>query len=779
MMRDLLLGLRLAVGGGRMSGAALLRLAMTAFGIALAVAVLLPAASVGHLMDAKSDREAAIKADTTPRPGVSPLSTYEWYASSGTDLIEVTAVAATGPGSPVPPGIGRLPAPGEMVVSPALAEKLNSPEGGSVRARLPGKVVGEIAKAGVGDAGDLAAYAGASPAEIAAEGERANTVYAFGEPSGGFTLPLTMLIMVAPIAAVLLLPLLIFVTTASRMGAAQRERRLAALRLVGVDARQIKRIAAAESLVGAVLGLVVGGALFYGLRPLIADVHPFGIRVFAEDFVPSWPLALVIALLVPGLAIGSALFGLRRTIVEPLGVVRQGKPVRRRMWWRWTLAGIGAVFLLGTLLFDPGSSNESGAVALAIGSVFLLVGVAALLPWAVERIVRGLRGGPPSWQFAVRRLQLDSGTASRVVSGLVVVLAGTILIQVMIGSITTQQRPHTVPAGMAAAPVRVVTDTAHEAEVRKRLSGVDGLTAPHAIKHVQLGSDGKAGQGDYALIGDCAALAIQANLGACTDGQVFYLPEKQSKRGPARADAPPSGTVRLLGDDPSGKTGYAKDGPQWTIPAGIRVVPGDQSASAYGGGTVLITPGALGGIAVPQGSVDVLLGGTGDAKAISDRVAAAVSQLAWHAEVRSSDPFADFTDRDQRMVDNFRSVLLTAALFVLAVAAMSLLMLSIEQISERRRPLAALSAAGVPLGVLARGSLWQTAIPVVVGVVLAVAAGLGLTAPILRLANLPMVVDGGVLAGLAGAAVLAVLLVTALTLPLLRQVTRLDALRAE
>jgi ABC-type lipoprotein release transport system permease subunit len=116
---------------------------------------------------------------------------------------------------------------------------------------------------------------------------------------------------------------------------------------------------------------------------------------------------------------------------------------------------------------------------------------------------------------------------------------------------------------------------------------------------------------------------------------------------------------------------------------------------------------------------------------------------------------------------------------VLAVAAMSLLMLSIEQISERRRPIAALSAAGVPIGVLARGALWQTGIPVVVGVVLAVAAGLGLTAPILRLADRPMIIDLPVLLALAGATVAAVLLVTGLTMPLLRQVTRLDTLRSE
>ncbi|MGW7538087.1 FtsX-like permease family protein [Amycolatopsis sp. NPDC054798] len=765
MMRDLLLGLRLAVGGGRMSGSALLRLAMTAFGIALAVAVLLPAASVSHLVDARSERAAAIKQDTAPREGIAPLATYRWYPSVGEDFLQLTAVAPTGPNSPVPPGLSRLPAPGEVIVSPALAEKLNSAGGASLKARLPGNVVGQIAEPGVSDAADLTAYYGSTAAEIKAEGENASSVYAYGKPPEGFTLPLVMWMVIAPIAAVLLLPLLIFVTTASRMGAAQRERRLAALRLIGVDARQIKRVAAAESLVGAVIGLVAGGALFYALRPFIGDWLPFGLRVFADDFTPSWVSLLVIVLLVPGLAVGSALFGLRRTIVEPLGVVRQGKPVRRRMWWRWTITGIGAVFLLGTLVFAPGSGNQAAALALAVGSVFLLMGVAALLPWLVERLVERLRGGPPSWQLAVRRLQLDSGTASRVVSGLVVVLAGTILIQGVLTSLTSRSsHRYELPAGAAAAPVRVDTTSAHEAEIRQRLSGVPGVTGVHSSKGLQFKS---GGEHVFGTVGDCVALKTQANIGNCADGDVFYIAGSSAR--PA-----PKGELQM--------TDYRKDtevdGPKWTAPDNIRVVSSGNDAKAVAS-DLLITPGALGGIQAPGEHLQLLVEGPGGADALIDRVATELRPLAWKAEVRKTDYISDYAGRDERMLASFRAVLLTASLFVLAVAAMSLLMLSIEQISERRRPLAALSAAGVPIGVLARGSLWQTAVPVVVGVVLAVGAGLGLTAPILRLAKMPMMVDGGVLAGLAGTAVAAVLLVTALTLPLLRQVTRLDTLRSE
>ncbi|WP_086840174.1 FtsX-like permease family protein [Amycolatopsis kentuckyensis] len=761
MMRDLALGLRLAVGGGRMSGAALLRLAMTAFGIALAVAVLLPAAAVHHLIGAQAERKAAIAQVTQPRAGVAPLLVYNWYASAGDDFVRIVAVAATGANSPVPPGLSRLPAPGELAVSPELAAKLAAPSGSSLKAQLPGHVVGSISREGVSGAGDLTAYYGVPAAQIEAEAT-GRKVYAFGLPYTGLGLSAIVLGVILPIAAVLLLPLLIFVTTASRMGAAQRERRLAALRLIGLDARQVKRVAAAESLVGAGIGLAAGIGFFALLRTFVADILPFGLRIFPEDLVPSWPLVVVIVLLVPALAVGSALFGLRRTIVEPLGVVRQGKPVRRRMWWRWALTTIGVLFLATTLAFDRGDGDTAAAVALSAGSVFLLVGVAALLPWLVERLVERLHGGPPSWQLAIRRLQLDSGTASRVVSGLVVVLAGTILIQGVITSLGSGAARQATPDGVAAAPVRVDTTAAHEAEVGKLVSAVPGVTGLHPARNLTFRSGEER---DFGVVGDCVALRARANIGACSDGDVFSLVSD-------RGGAAPAGKLQLQGHVGSREV----NGPEWTVPAGVKVV---QHAGTSTGDSLLVTPGALGGLALPVSSVAVYVSGTGDVQALTDNIARAVAPLAWNASAGKSDYLDDFRARDRQMVESFRSVLITASLFVLAVAAMSLLMLSIEQISERRRPIAALSAAGVPIGVLARGALWQTGIPVVVGVVLAVAAGLGLTAPILRLADRPMIIDLPVLLALAGATVAAVLLVTGLTMPLLRQVTRLDTLRSE
>jgi hypothetical protein len=312
--------------------------------------------------------------------------------------------------------------------------------------------------------------------------EDVERVYGYGGDTDGFALGAATLLFVVPIAAVLLLPLLIFVTTASRMGAAQRDRRLAALRLIGVDARRIRRIVAAESLLGAFAGLLVGGGLFLLLRPLIDGTDLFGIRLFAQDFVPSLPLLVLILLLVPGLAVGAAMFGLRRTIVEPLGLVRQGKPIRRRMWWRWSIVGVGAALMLSTLFADPLTSSDGVVFVLTVGSVLVLIGIAVVLPWAVEKLAGVIRGGPPSWQFAVRRLQLDSGTASRVVSGLVVVLAGTILIQVLVGSVESRSGPGDWTTMANAAPVEVLTDTEHVQEVwlRSRASTTCTKSGPRS-----------------------------------------------------------------------------------------------------------------------------------------------------------------------------------------------------------------------------------------------------------------------------------------------------------
>ena len=56
-------------------------------------------------------------------------------------------VAATGPDSPVPPGIPRLPGPGEYYASPPLSTLIASTPADQLAARYPGHQIGVIGSA--------------------------------------------------------------------------------------------------------------------------------------------------------------------------------------------------------------------------------------------------------------------------------------------------------------------------------------------------------------------------------------------------------------------------------------------------------------------------------------------------------------------------------------------------------------------------------------------------------------------------------------------------------
>jgi hypothetical protein len=75
--------------------------------------------------------------------------------------------------------------------------------------------------------------------------------------------------------------------------------------------------------------------------------------------------------------------------------------------------------------------------------------------------------------------------------------------------------------------------------------------------------------------------------------------------------------------------------------------------------------------------------------------------------------------------------------------------------------------------------LWQTAIPVVLAVLVAVGTGIGLAALVIRMTSMSLRMDWSTIGIFAGAALVLVFLVTALTLPALRNAMRLSALRTE
>ncbi|GAB3009437.1 FtsX-like permease family protein [Amycolatopsis acidiphila] len=739
-LMDLALGVRLAVGGGRTLKAALLRLVLTTIGIGLATAVLLLVVTAASALSDRGDRLAAREPDTTATQAT-PL-----YLVGGQQVdwdTTVDYVEPAGPGAPVPPGLAALPGPGQIVVSPALAAKIAADP--KTRAMFSQQIVGTIGRDGLAGPNELRAYAGATGLRTSRDVE---SVYGFGKASGVENLP-PQLIMLGTIGVlVLLIPMLVFVASSSRIAGAERERRLSALRLAGAGAAQVRRIAAAEALVGAAFGALLGLLLFLVVRPFAASVEVSGVAVFPADFVPMWQLVVVVFVLIPVITVGTAWLGLRGLIVEPLAVFRRSTPVRRRLWWRLLLVVLGVLLLLPDKLFGMTARPSALLPFVLLGTVLLLIGVPTFLPWVTERVVGRLRGGFPAWQLAVRRLQLDSGTPSRVIAGVVVVLAAVIALQTLLGSVNANAQQANASYYDPTVAIISVDPSARD-EAIAAVGKAPAVKGVYPENWVSLG--GPSGSASM-IVAPCPLLEHDYRLPSCSDGDVFRL-----------NDSPPGASYQVR----------EGEGGSFTVPAAVKTAHSAESSAEV---DLLATPGVAPGVPVGYLDLKALIDPT--VPDGFDQLRAAVATLEWRASVVGG-PGADSTGSET--VQAMQGLLYAGALLTMVLAGISMLVMIVGQISERRRPLAAMSAAGVSRGVLGRSLLWQNAIPVVFGVLVAVGAGVGIAALMLRVlaSDVHLLLNGPFIVLMACAAVVLVVAVTGAALPGLRSATKLEALRME
>ncbi len=133
-------------------------------------------------------------------------------------------------------------------------------------------------------------------------------------------------------ALAILAPVLIFIATATRLSAARREQRFAAMRLVGATRKQVSLLAATESTVAAILGVAAGFGIFFLLRIPVAGIPFIGQPFFPAELSLSLPDILAVAIGVPVAAAVAARLALRRVHISPLGVARRATPKPPRAW---------------------------------------------------------------------------------------------------------------------------------------------------------------------------------------------------------------------------------------------------------------------------------------------------------------------------------------------------------------------------------------------------------------------------------------------------------------
>ncbi|MGW5213977.1 ABC transporter permease [Streptomyces sp. NPDC004051] len=776
VVRDLGMGLRFALAGGREGW---VRALLTGVGVGLGVALLLLTTAIPAALEERDRREEA----RLDWPFTSQMA-----ESGADDTLLVTRVDTQfrdrgvrgrvlepeGPKAPLPPGLEEFPAAGDMVVSPALKEFLASDDARLLRERLPYEIVGTIGEQGLIGSQELAYYAGGTGlADRLGSGTVRLTAFGSPEQLTPEELDPVLMLLMLVVFVVLLTPVAVFIATAVRFGGERRDRRLAALRLIGSDAAATRRIAAGEAFAGALLGLVLGTVFFLIGREVAASFEVFGVSVFPSYLNPSPLLALLVAVAVPAAAVLVTLLALRGVVIEPLGVVRTARPTRRRLWWRLLLP------LAGTVMLYPmvGQGRDQGEFNqyLVVGGVLLLlVGVTALLPWLVETVVARLGKGSVSWQLAVRRLQLSSGTAARMVNGIAVAVAGAIALQMLFAGVEDDYTRAT-RYDMARAQMQVDVSRGMElAPAARKLTETEGVQHVHAL------SEGYFGDAPWRqeperftslTVGDCATLRVVAELPSCRDGDVFSLSGKYDTDTPSLNR--PGQKLYLEVPDPADPSSYGED-VVWTVPEGVKQ-----------GRSIRDPVGAKrGGFLMTQGAVPAEVAG-----AVSGKLYIALDESVPYARehVRNTaaaiDPLSEpMTWRTNERSDRYESIrtgLFVGAACVLLLIGASLLVSQLEQLRERRKLLSALVAFGTRRRTLSLSVLWQTAVPIGLGLLLAAAVGVALGTILLRMAGASVRVDWTSLFQMTGVGTGVVLAVTLLSLPPLLRMMRPDGLRTE
>ncbi|MGW4642551.1 FtsX-like permease family protein [Sphaerisporangium sp. NPDC004334] len=444
-MRNLLdLTWRLLRGGGRRG---LLGSSLTLAAVGVSTALLLFAVAINFAFAGRAERGAWRNPE--PPPGATaggPPRAVEAVRSefSGDRRITVVHVAVLSPGVSPPRGLSRLPAPGEVVMSPALAELAR--DDGSVGRRFPQKRAGTIGDEALVHPGELVAVVGHAPGEdimtakykgdyrLGVSATKVPDLTGSPSPDAGAYQAL------AAVASVLMVvPLLVFGGAAARLTVARRDRRLAALRLVGATPGQVVAMTVAEAVITAFAGAVLGLLLYTVAIPPLTQVRIAGGAWFASDIWPG-PLPIAAVLLAVPLLVGlSAVVGLRRVVVSPLGVARRETPPAMRF--------VRVVALLACLAAVPafGAGASVTVVVVVLSLSFLAVNLVG--PWVVAMIGRitARTAKRPARLLAGRRLVDDPRSAWRTVSGVALTgfVAGFIGLLTPSASISVENDPVT------------------------------------------------------------------------------------------------------------------------------------------------------------------------------------------------------------------------------------------------------------------------------------------------------------------------------------------------
>jgi hypothetical protein len=778
------LGLRLVISGGR---EAVTRLLVLAAAVGLGVGLLLTAVAATNAVTAWNNSHAWWWTGTAyvpsgPASGVDPLW---WHPSIDTfdgHQINRFDVAATGASSPVPPGIPRDPGPGQYYASPALAALLRSTPANQLADRYPGRLAGTVGDAGLPSPNSLILIIGRTPAQLAATpysvqvtsiaktvpGDLRHPVnrkgLLYNPPDGGAQASTTDLIL-SVVALAVLAPVLIFIITATRLSAARREQRFAAMRLVGATRKQVSLLAALESTVAAVLGVALGFGVFFLLRVPVAGIPFVGEPFFSGDLSLSLPDILAVAIGVPVAGAVAARLALHRVHISPLGVARRQTPPPPRAWRVLPLLA-GFADLGFFVVHGKPASPSSQVLAFVPGYLLIIVGLVIAGPWITMAAAKVMarRTSRPGTLLAARRLADDPKAAFRAVSGLVLAL---LITTAAVVAITTQNAVDLTKWG-SAAEANVLTNqladqqlgndyqtgaattgagpAASAAPLAARLNGIPGvqgmvvvradpgLTIPAGFHNLGGNLSGPSSPVSAGVV-SCAQLATVPALGRCPAGATTAAFPEDGFNGP------------LFKVDTTGITW-----PAVNVPA-----------------TRLDSLG-----------VDAINVGTDGSVPAVEQARTVLENAHAYPGVSTPSTIGDLVAQDNSKNNDYQQLANLVILVSLLIAGCTLAAGIAAGLADRKRPFSLLRLTGARLATLRRVVALEGAVPLLAVAAVAIGTGFGAAAMNASLQQQhPMVAPGAAYYLLIAGGILAALGIIAATFPLLARITGPEVARNE
>ncbi|MCA0251819.1 MAG: FtsX-like permease family protein [Actinobacteria bacterium] len=405
--------------------------------------------------------------------------------------ITVLQVATTPDTTTTLPGIGRPPAPGTSVVSPALAALIASHPPDELGTRY-GTIVAELPDAVPAGPNALVAVIGVEPVELANDGMVFTALVgsAFATENYGY---------LAVIGAIAVgFPVAILLAVVTSLGSAKREEQLATLRLIGATPAALTRLAAWETAATSMAGAVAGVAMAWLVAPALAGIELEGVRFFADDLRPGIADSLVIGLGVVVIAVGIAALRARRLRGGPLGAVRE-RIESLPSGWRVLPLALGLIGLLtlglAGLAVAKGAPRAVPPGPLVIGCFVLVTfGLITAGPPLLGRLA-GLgsrRADGAVAVIALNRIRRHPRQSFRAVSGLVIacfvvsVFAGA---RTTLGNLDLQDGPDHLPPQTLIATLdwsAYETPGLDSPTLRRQLDAlraVPGVTAVAAVGH--------------------------------------------------------------------------------------------------------------------------------------------------------------------------------------------------------------------------------------------------------------------------------------------------------